>query len=140
MEFIGFEGDIEKRIKAAKEKAERVFYGVKTTIEEETLRLQYVISRHYGIPIFDNYFKDRTLDDLIFEIELISLNSTGGEEKMEEIMTTPEKRQELDGIFDDWNFETGPKPQQQPKKDYLSHQMLVHQRHQQPEELMCKKW
>lgn len=111
--FVGFEGDLETRIKEAKAKAKRVYYNTSESLDEETLRLQFILAKHYNMPIFDKYFDSRTIDDLIFEIELLKLATSSDEEKMEDIVTKEENRKELEGLFDDW---AGPVKKPTPKK------------------------
>lgn len=92
----------EERSKAARAKAERVFnanYG--DSMEEALLFLRFVISRHYSIPIFSDYFTDRSLDDLIFESELIRLQTVPIEVQKSEVVKS--NKEEAESIFpDEW--------------------------------------
>jgi len=59
-----------QRIEAAKIKAKNIIDG--KILDEEDLRLvfQFVLCQKYNMPIFDPYFADRTLDELMFEVYL----------------------------------------------------------------------
>lgn len=61
---------LEQRIEAAKQKAKFIAEG--KIEDEEDLRLvfQFVLCQKYNMPIFDPYFTDRTLDELMFEVYL----------------------------------------------------------------------
>jgi hypothetical protein len=61
---------LEQRIEAAKQKAKSIVDG--KIEDEEDLRLvfQFVLCQKYNMPIFDSYFADRTLDELMFEVYL----------------------------------------------------------------------
>jgi hypothetical protein len=61
---------LEQRIEAAKQKAKAIASG--KIEDEEDLRLvfQFVLCQKYNIPIFDPYFTERTLDELMFEVYL----------------------------------------------------------------------
>lgn len=61
---------LEQRIEAAKQKAKLIAEG--KIEDEEDLRLvfQFVLCQKYNMPIFDPYFTDRTLDELMFEVYL----------------------------------------------------------------------
>jgi len=59
-----------ERIEAAKKKAKQIIDG---KIDDEfDLRLvfQFVLCQKYNMPIFDPYFEERTLDELMFEVYL----------------------------------------------------------------------
>jgi hypothetical protein len=59
-----------ERIEAAKKKAKQIIDG--KIDDESDLRLvfQFVLCQKYNIPIFDEYFEERTLDELMFEVYL----------------------------------------------------------------------
>ena len=102
-----FEINLEERIKLAKKKARNVYYGTMTSIDEETLRLHFILSKHYNIPLFSDYFSKRTIDDLIFEVELIYLSKIPEQQQTSDIVTKMRKdseagkKTELDELFDD---------------------------------------
>lgn len=106
------DGDLEKRAKNARDKAERVFYGASDEEDEHLLRLWLYLSREYNIPLFDDYFKNRTFDELIFEIELIALfkknqmdKSKTGEDSVKHIMKDSSNRNELSELAAMWEEE-----------------------------------
>ena len=71
------EPHLEERITSAKKKAERVKElmqdSSKIETEEEFEHLMVIfISRHYNMPIYSDYFKERTLDELVYEAQMIS--------------------------------------------------------------------
>jgi hypothetical protein len=59
-----------ERIEAAKKKAKQIIDG--KIDDESDLRLvfQFVLCQKYNMPIFDPYFEERTLDELMFEVYL----------------------------------------------------------------------
>jgi len=66
------EPHLAERIESAKRHAKFIKLGKNIeTIEDAELFLRYVLSKHYKIPIFSNYFEKRTIDQLFFEVELI---------------------------------------------------------------------
>lgn len=97
-----YEPELDKRIEQAKKRAETVYYGTSSTLDDEIMRLCFILSREYKIPIFSQYFVDRTVDELIFEVELIRLSKTTGEKKMADIVQDKDSKKELDSLFDDW--------------------------------------
>jgi hypothetical protein len=99
------EGDIDDRIKLAKQRAESVYYGHSDVLEDQVMRLQFLLSREYNMPLFSDYFEKRTLDDLIFEMELIKLSREPATDKMSDIMKDEGKKKELESLFDDWTEE-----------------------------------
>lgn len=98
-----FEGNLEIRINAAKQKAEDVYYGKGKTLEEEVTRLQFILAREYQIPLFDAYFLNKTIDDLVFEIEIIKLSKQGSGARVADIMKSEKNKEELSSLFDDWD-------------------------------------
>lgn len=61
---------LSERIEAAKKKAKQIVDG--KIDDENDLRLvfQFVLCQKYNIPMFDTYFDERTLDELMFEVYL----------------------------------------------------------------------
>lgn len=68
MTMIIKEPHLEKRIEIAKEKARKLV--TQDIDSEEDLFLVYsiVLSQRYNLPIFHDYFQDRTLDQLALEV------------------------------------------------------------------------
>jgi len=71
---------LEERIEAARDYAERLFYKKINNVKDLEMFYRSILSNHYGIPIFDKYFEERTFDELIFEAHLIKLYNTPHEE------------------------------------------------------------
>lgn len=61
---------LEQRIEAAKQKAKSIVNGKVNDEEDLRLIFQFVLCQKYNIPIFDPYFTERTLDELMFEVYL----------------------------------------------------------------------
>lgn len=61
---------LEQRIEAAKQKAKAIAAGKINDEEDLRLIFQFVLCQKYNIPIFDPYFVERTLDELMFEVYL----------------------------------------------------------------------
>ena len=61
---------LNERIEASKKKAKQIIEG--KIDDENDLRLvfQFVLCQKYNIPVFDPYFEERTLDELMFEVYL----------------------------------------------------------------------
>lgn len=117
-----FEPEAEARAISAREMAERIFSGNYKDFDEALMFLRWVISRHYLIPMFDPYFKDRTLDDLVFESELIRLANLPPDKAKTEVVNANKK--EAEQIFDDW--EDTPEPIQDTAKiDEMAKQFMA---------------
>lgn len=101
--YKNFEPFSEERAVLAKEKASRVFNGNYKDYSEVLLYLIWILAQHYKIPVFDSYFKDRSLDDLIFEVELIRLQRLPPEEHKSEVIN--QNRKEAEELFDDFEDE-----------------------------------
>jgi len=101
MNIIYAENFVKERIDAAKEKAAKVRNAQKIeTIEEAEMVLRYVISKHYNIPFFDKYFDDRSLDDLVFEVELIMPDRSSAPETISEKIK--ENKEEISQLADEF--------------------------------------
>lgn len=61
-----------ERTERARDLAIRVADGTVETQEDLEMSVRLVISRHYGLPMFDDYFEKRTYDELAFEAFLIA--------------------------------------------------------------------
>lgn len=112
-----FEGDLKSRIDKAKQRASEVFNGSTEELDDHALQMAFILSQHYNIPLFSEYFMDRTFDELVFELELIQLLKKPEKPKMEEIVQDENNKEELAGLFDDWFQESVQKQasKQQPK-------------------------
>lgn len=103
--MIFSDGDISDRMDEARQKARDIYYGEDLTYESLILRFTFILAREYNMPLFHEYFKERTLEELILEIEMIKLSREPQESKMSEIMNNEESKKELESIFDDWDSE-----------------------------------
>lgn len=94
-----------ERINEAKRYAAFIKRGVGiTSLEDAEMVLKCVISRHYKIPIFSEYFDKRTIDQLFFEVEFILENDKPSAESISD--TIKENKPEIDSIADEmdqWN-------------------------------------
>ena len=101
--YFDSNGNINKRIEKAKNKARRIFEGNYTTLEEAILILKWKIASHWSIPLWSDYFDDLELEQLVFESELISMATKPKEERVQE--TFADYQEEAESLFDDWEEE-----------------------------------
>lgn len=66
-----FEPDVDERITSAQARAQRILSGVMETEEDFMLAMVVVIDRKRNLGLFSDYYKNRTLDELVFEAEII---------------------------------------------------------------------
>ncbi len=102
------EVSIEDRIAKAQKLAKEIFNGEYDSMAKTELFLRVLISKHYNIPIFSDYFTNLTLDQLIFEVEMVKEMSSTPEERMKE--KAEANKEELDNLFADWDAEDIPQP------------------------------
>jgi hypothetical protein len=69
--MIHLETFIQQRIELMQKKAQRIKDGLVENDDDFINVLRFRLSQAYNIPFFDSYFSQRTLDDLIFELELL---------------------------------------------------------------------
>lgn len=102
MIFSYKEPHIPERIEAVKDKIHRIIYaqGEYESQEDFELALRILLSREYKIPIFSDYFNNLTLDQLIFEVEVIKNLTMTQEQKTSEIIN--ENKEEIASLFDDF--------------------------------------
>lgn len=91
---------LEERIQIAKERARKIANSKLDSEDDLRLYLCYYIGSKYNLPIFSNYFDARTIDELMFEAELLSLKDRPQEQLASDI--TNEHKEEADALFDDW--------------------------------------
>jgi len=91
---------LDARVKRAREFAQRIATGQVDGDLELEFFFRSRLSMFYRIPIFDSYFKDLTLDQLVFECELIRLLQQDGEKQGSEALS--ENKEEASAMFDDW--------------------------------------
>lgn len=121
------EPNIDKRIESAKAKANRIYCNKSETDNETILALRFILCKNRSAlkGIYDHYFDNLTIDELILEIELEKLvrNSDSGEKQMSEIIKDKDNKKELENMFDDWLPKNQTKPAQrsasQPKKQWV---------------------
>lgn len=97
---LGLEPNLENRIKAAKARARKIANQDVQTEDDLRDFLIYYISSKYNLPIFSEYFGNRTIDDLIYEAELLAMKDRPPERVASDI--TNENKAEADSLFDDW--------------------------------------
>ena len=98
-----FEPDIEERIEAARVSAQKILNGEIEGVEDFRLALRYVISRSKGMGIFDEYFDKRTLDELVFEAELVQAKPRDNVDQASKMLK--DKPEEAKDLFADWDAE-----------------------------------
>lgn len=91
---------LDKRIEKARERANRIVSNKHTDFEDSVIYLKAILSRHYNMPIFHEYFDKRTLDELIFEIELINAFQKPTQDRGQEMLK--ENKEEASALFDDF--------------------------------------
>lgn len=95
------EPHIIERIEAAKEKARHLVDGDYDDEESLLYVLRWKLCLARGWGFFDPYFKDRTLDDLVFENEMIRLSSQSSTSRGSEVLSSASVK-ERESLFDDW--------------------------------------
>jgi len=95
-----FDGDLKQRIEKAQEKAQRIISGKTDDREEIMLSIRLVLAEHYNMPLFHKYFEDRTLEDLVLEIEIVTRNKVPGAERGSQLLS--DNKEQAEGMFDDW--------------------------------------
>jgi hypothetical protein len=89
-----------ERIENAKLSAKKLIDG--DFEDEESLKslIRFRLSRELNKGYFESYFDDRTLDDLVFELELIKLSSRPADSRGSDMLKEAPK--EAEALFDDW--------------------------------------
>lgn len=103
LRLLESEPNLEQRIKKAKDRAKKL---VDTDFQnEEDLHwwLVFQLSKYYKMPIYSEYFRDRTMDELMFELSMIQEDNKPKDVKASEIVN--ENLEEAQGIFDDFEDE-----------------------------------
>lgn len=97
-----FEPDVNARIDAAEESAQKVVDGEFADVDEYMMALRAIIAdkRHMGF--FDDYFKKRTLDELVFEATLVTAKPRDNVDYGSKLLKKDEKA--TAAITDDWDF------------------------------------
>lgn len=66
-----YEPQLDSRVTRAQARAQTILNGDIKTEEDFTLSLIYIIDRERNKGIFSDYYQERTLDELVFEAELV---------------------------------------------------------------------
>ena len=72
---------------------------------EQVLALSWVLAKHYGIPLFSDYFANRTPEELVCEVELIRLSRAPSDKNTTELLNSEGKEAKeklVDDMFGDW--------------------------------------
>lgn len=91
---------LEIQLERGKEKASKVFHNKDLSFDEQILALRFFLSRHYNIPLFSKYLTNRTVEEIIFEVELIKLSRTPTAQNTSALMN--ENKKEIESMFDDF--------------------------------------
>ena len=100
-----YEHHLEQRIEAAKKLADKIRNATNIDTEEDAEQvLRYVLSRHYKIPYFSEYFDKLTLDQLFFEVELITMDKPQKQATPEDASkVVKDNKKEADAIIDEFD-------------------------------------
>lgn len=90
---------LDKRIQEAKSRAERIMLNKHNSLEDGVFYLRSILSNHYRLPIFHEYFEKRTIDELIFEIELINAYNKPISDRGQDMLK--ENKEDASSLFDD---------------------------------------
>lgn len=91
-----YDPEIEERIKIARAKAARLTSNGWETEAEYGLALIIIIDSVLQKGIFDQYYRDRTLDQLVFEAEVVRGSKLAPEEKAAAVIATATKEDQAD--------------------------------------------
>lgn len=93
------DGNVGERIEIAKKIANRIFHGKVESYEEFILMLCWNISEYRNIPLYSDYYKNKTLEQLIMETEMIRLSKRTPEDAAKDAVV--DNKEEIDHLFDD---------------------------------------
>ena len=100
---IEYERNMSERFDKVREIAKRVHFGKPNSEEEYALVLKLVLSRHYNIPLFSDYFDKRIMDELWLEYEFIRLSKAKETDTIKDMLQKPEEKEQLiNDMFGDW--------------------------------------
>ena len=92
---------LEERMKEAQERAKKIAHGSLTSEDDLQEFFKIQLSRRYGLPLYDTYFDNRTLDQLAFEVFVqkeFDIKEAGGNSQLAEdkLVETPvEEREDM---------------------------------------------
>ena len=75
-----YEPQIDERVKQAQDRAQRILAGTLESEEDFMYAMILMIDREKRIGMFSDYYKNRTLDELVFEAELVTGKPLSGAE------------------------------------------------------------
>lgn len=108
--FMELEHNLDARSERVQKMAKRIHYRNPANFDEYVLTLKLILSRHYNIPLFNEYFEKRTLDELWLECEFIRLSMAKETDNIKDILNNPQDREEIEkAMFGDL-FEDGEVP------------------------------
>lgn len=96
-----FEPYLAERIEKARARARQIIDGQYDDEESLCLALRWFICQNRNRLFFDSYFDDRTLDDLVFEVEMMKLAKQSSTDRGSETLKDAPK-EESEALFDDW--------------------------------------
>lgn len=108
LEELKLETDMNERIERAKNQARAIVDGTDNSEAAIHYILRSVLSRRYNMPIFDDYFESRSIDELVFEIELWRALEETGAKRGGDLLK--ENKEEAESLFDDWAADEEPVP------------------------------
>lgn len=111
---------LEQRIEAAKQKAKAIVEGKMEDEHDLRLIFQFVLCQKYNIPIFDPYFSERTLDELMFEVYLHKevVSKSDPEVAKEEAANFVREEANKDEYWEDLDVQSDDDFLEQAKKDF----------------------
>lgn len=90
---------IDQQIELGKKKAQDLLSGKDLDEKSVELLMRFALSKRYNIPIFDDYFSGRTIEDLAFELELHMYDAKDKNVKTADLVK--ENKEEMEDFFDD---------------------------------------
>jgi hypothetical protein len=96
-----FSGDVNKMLEDVKLLAIRISSGDCQTEKECGIYFANILSEYYKIPLFSEYFKNLTMYEMMFEVEMVKIRNMTKNQKIQEVMNSPEAQDEIDHLFDD---------------------------------------
>lgn len=96
-----FSGDVNKMLEDVKLLAIRISSGDCQTEKECGIYFANILSEYYKIPLFSEYFKNLTMYEMMFEVEMVKIRNMTKNQKIQEVMNSPDAQDEIDHLFDD---------------------------------------
>jgi hypothetical protein len=90
---------IDQQIELGKKRAQDLLSGKDLDEKSVELLMRFALSKRYNIPIFDEYFSKRTIEDLAFELELHMYDAKDKNVKTADLVK--ENKEEMEDFFDD---------------------------------------